>query len=225
MMKWIALLWIAPLLACADPAPPEPAAEAQAAVSETTETPPQEAAPAPVARNPVALVKAGPLDEAILQRVKTWAENELAIPVPVAESLETDAASMDAVAEQASARLQPEDLGVIVLLTRDTDLPNHGIFREDLRVVVVNVRVMQQGADEETFGRRMERQVIRGIGSLMGLELCPNPESAMAFYSTMEELDQMGRNLDPPWLLQLQSRARANGIALDPENPMNLLRE
>lgn len=176
-------------------------------------------------RNPVALVKAGPVEDAIMERVKNWAETQLAIPVPVAESLETQAESMDAVAAEASARLTPDDLGVIVLLASDRALPNHGIFNPELRVVVVNVNQMREGADEETFGRRMERQVIRGIGSLMGLELSPNPESAMTQYSTLEELDQIGRNLDPPWLYRLQQRARELGIPLDPDNPYNLLRE
>jgi hypothetical protein len=182
---------------------------------------PVQAAP----RNPVALVVAGPVDEAVVARVKAWAEEQLAIPVPLAEALETKGASMDAVAREASARLAPEDLGVIVLLKSEQELPNHGIFNPDLRVVVVNVNRMAKDADEETFGRRMERQVIRGIGSLLGLELSPNPESAMAFYSTMEELDMMGRNLDPPWLYQLQQRARAFGLPLDPANPYNLLGE
>ncbi len=221
MVKWITMLLLVPALAGAEPVAPAPDAEPAPAVAAAVETPALESVP----RNPVALVKAGPVDEALLRRVKEWAERVLAIPAPVAESLDPGDATMDAVAEQASARLQPEDLGVVVLLSGPGDLPNHGIYREDLRVVVVNVRLMQQGADEETFGRRMERQVIRGIGSLMGLELSPNPESAMADYTTMEELDQMGRSLDPPWLHRLQLRARELGIALDPENPMNLLRE
>lgn len=202
MRKWMCLLLVFPLFAYGE-----------------------EETPAPVVHNPVALVKAGPVSDAIVDRVKEWAESQLAIPVPVAESLETKAESFDEVAAEAAARLAPEDLGVIVLLLSEKPLPNHGVYRPDLRVVIVNVNLMQEGADEETFGRRMERQVIRGIGTLMGLELSPNPESAMAMYSTMEELDQMGRNLDPPWLYRLQERARDLGITLDPESANNLLKE
>lgn len=201
------------------------ATEAEAPAAETVIPAEEAALPERVARNPVALVKAGPIDDALMQRLKSWAENVLAIPAPFAESLDTTAESMDAVAEEAAARLRPEDLGVVVFLAADHDLPNHGIYREDLRVVVVNANLMKKDVDEETYARRMDRQVIRGIAMLMGLETSPNPESAMAFYSTMEELDQIGRNLDPPWLHRLQLRARELGIPLDPENPMNLLRE
>lgn len=175
--------------------------------------------------NPVALAKAGPVSDAIMERVQKWGESQLAIPVPVAEPLETSGTSFDAVARDAAKNLKPEDLGYVVLLLSEKPLPNHGVYNPELRVVIVNVNLMEEGADEETFGRRMERQVIRGIGTLMGLELSPNPESAMSAYSSMEELDRIGRNLDPPWLLRLQERARELGIPLDPENPFNLLRE
>lgn len=204
MRKWLCLMLVFPLIAFAE----EEAAE-----------------PAPVAHNPVALVKAGPISDAIMDRVQKWGESQLAIPVPVVESLETSGASFDTVAEDAAKNLKPDDLGYVVLLLSEKALPNHGVYRPDLRVVIVNVNLMQEGADDETFGRRMERQVIRGIGTLMGLEPSPNPESAMSMYSSTEELDRIGRNLDPPWLLRLQERAKELGIPLDPENPFNLLRE
>jgi predicted Zn-dependent protease len=84
---------------------------------------------------------------------------------------------------------------------------------------------MAEQAEDETYARRLERQVIRGICLLMGLDYSPNPESAMTWYSSLEELDQIGRNLDPPWLIRLQERARELGIPLDPESPYNMFRE
>jgi hypothetical protein len=206
MCKWLLMLCLAPVAVWAEEAPVAAADE-------------------PVTRNPVALVRAGAVEDEIVERVKSWAESQLAIPVPLAESMETKADSLNAVADEAAARVGPDDLGLIVLFQSETPVPNHGIFRPEQRVVVVNVGLMREGADEEKFGRRMERQVIRGIGTLMGLELSPNPESAMCMYSTMEELDQMGRNLDPPWLYQLQQKAREFGVPLDPDNPFNMLGE
>ncbi|MCO5045380.1 MAG: hypothetical protein M9935_08915 [Kiritimatiellae bacterium] len=210
-------------------------ANAVEAPAVTTEAPRQVAPPEEVTsaeevaprevHNPVVLATAGPVSAEILERVKNWGELQLAIPVPVVESLDVKGESFDEVAEAAAKRLAPEDLGVVVLLHSEKPLPNHGVYRPDLRVVVVNVNLMEEGADAETFGRRMERQVIRGIGTLMGLELSPNPQSAMAMYSSMDELDQIGRNLDPPWLLRLQNRAIELGIPVDPDNPYNMIRE
>lgn len=180
---------------------------------------------APVVRNPVTLAKVGEVDPALVDRLKNWVESQLAIPLPLAESLSPASASLEDAAKAASERLVADDLGAVVLqATTSTEEPN-GIYRPDLRVVVINVADMREGADDETFARRLERQVIRGVCVLLGLEWSPNMESAMAYYETMEELDQMGRNLDPPWLLKLQERARQFGLPLDPDNPCNLFRE
>jgi hypothetical protein len=175
--------------------------------------------------NPVLLTKVGDLPDALMDRLKAWAEESLVIPVPLGESLTSASDQMEAVVPVAAQLLQADDLGVVVLNAQATlDQPN-GIYRPEARVVVINVTDMREGADEEKFALRLERQVIRGICVLMGLEWSPNPESAMTAYTSLEELDRMGRNLDPPWLLKFQERARELGLPLDPDSPMNFFRE
>ena len=184
-----------------------------------------EPAPAVAARNPVTLARVGELDDALMDQVKAWAESSLAVAVPIAESLDVTSSKLADVVPVAAAQLGPDDVGMVVLNSlASPDEPN-GIYRPDERVVVINVADMREGADEKKLGWRLERQVIRGICVLMGLEWSPNPESAMAQYETLEELDQMGRNLDPPWLLKFQERANALGIPLDPDSPVNFFRE
>ncbi len=179
----------------------------------------------PPTRNPVVLAKVGELDQALMDRLKQWVESELALPLPIAESLTVESTSLDAVATEAARQLSPEDVGMVVLNNlADASEPN-GIYRPAERVVVINVTDMREGADDEKFARRLERQVIRGVCVLLGLTWSPNPQSAMASYSTLEELDQIGRNLDPPWLLKLQEAARSQGLSLDPDNLNNLIRE
>lgn len=179
----------------------------------------------PPAKNPVMLAKAGDIDQALVDRLKQWVESELAIPLPIAESLSAENYSLESVAEAAASRLGPDDAGIVILDTlADTSEPN-GIYHPEKRVVVINVADMREGADEEVFARRLERQVVRGVCVLLGLEWSPNPESAMAVYSNLAELDQIGRNLDPPWLLKLQRRAHELGIPLDAENQNNLINE
>lgn len=175
--------------------------------------------------NPVALVKAGAMDDALLQRLRDWAQNEMALPVPLAESLEVSATTLDEVADEAAKRVGEADLGYVVLFVSTNPVPHHGVYRPEQKVVVVNVNLMREGADDEKFARRLERQVIRGIGVLLGLEWSPNPTSAMAAYTTLEELDQIGRNLDPPWQLKMQQRARALGLQVDPDNAYYMLRD
>lgn len=187
---------------------------------------PEEVSAAPARRwNPVMLTRVGDLPDALMDRLKAWAEESLVIPVPLGESLNSESEQMEAVVPVAAHLLQADDLGVVVLHAKATlDQPN-GIYRPEARVVVINVTDMSEGADEIKLATRLERQVIRGICVLMGMEWSPNPESAMAAYASLEELDRMGRNLDPPWLLKFQERARALGLPLDPDSPMNFFRE
>jgi len=157
--------------------------------------------------------------------LKKWAESELAIPVPLSESLAVESGRLEDVVSVAAERLDADSLGMVVLHGNASADEPHGIYRPEARVVVINVTDMREGADEEKLARRLERQVIRGIGVLTGLGWSPNPDSAMAEYRTLEELDRLARNLDPPWLVKFQERARALGLPLDPDNPMNLFRE
>lgn len=176
---------------------------------------------------PVALTVSGELDPSLVARVRDWASEQLALPVPMVPSapLEAEPSSLEAVAEAMAPAVPERAIGLVVLYNGQRALPHHGIYRPDLRVVVVNVPIMREGADEEILARRLERQLIRGICMLMGLEFSPNPQSAMAAYTTMEELDEMARNLDPPWLIMVQERAMELGIPLDPESPYNMFRE
>ena len=75
------------------------------------------------------------------------------------------------------------------------------------------------------LARRLERQVIRAICTLLGLEQSPNPQSAYSPYETLEQLDMIGRNLDPPWQKKMQERARELGLAIDADNPYFMLRQ
>ncbi len=168
----------------------------------------------------IALVAVGPVDDAIVQRVHSWAENNLVILVPLWDAHPETFATLDEAGTWAASQLKPEDRGVVVLDWPSENLPTHGILKKADRVFVANVRAMKtEGVDDETFGRRMERQVIRGIGLLVGLDLAQNPQSAMAPYETLEQLDQIGRNLDPPWASKFQKRVDELGIPANTNSP------
>lgn len=176
------------------------------------------------ARRPAALVAVGEVPAALVERVQAWAQENLAVPVPVQEPRAESFENLDQAAEWAAGQLDERDLGWVVLLEPTGDATAHGMTRPDLRVSVVNVKAMRaDNPDEETFARRMERQVMRGLGFLYGLEPSPNPQSAMTSYSSLAELDEIGRNFDPPWTRRFQELARDHGVPVDPESPYYLL--
>ncbi len=176
-------------------------------------------------REPAGIAVLGDVDPAVVEHVRQWAVENLAVPVPLLPANGKPAETLDDAAKWGATLLSPERVGVVVLTWPSGDVMTHGIFQETNRVVVVNVKAMKSDhPDDERFRRRMERQVMRGIGLLYGLELSPNPQSAMTQYSSLEELDEIGRNFDPPWLLKFQEKARDYGIPLDTENPFFMLR-
>jgi hypothetical protein len=172
------------------------------------------------AKNPVALVAVGPVDEALVLRLKEWAQNNLAVEVPLWKARPEAEATLEAAGDWAAGKLKPEDAGVVVLTWPSENLPTHGVLKMADRVFIANVRAMKNpGVDDEVFARRMERQVMRGIGLLVGLDLSPNPQSAMSEYVTLQDLDQIGRNYDPPWFQKFHARLHELGIPADTNSP------
>jgi len=177
-----------------------------------------------VARDPVAIINVGNADPSVVERARLWAEENLAIPVPQLDGFSSEGLStFNDVSAKAAALITSNRLGVVVLWMHDTDVDSHGAFFPEEKVVVVNMKAMMNAPDAETAARRVERQVIRGICFTMGLELNPNPQSAMFGYTAREELDLIGRNLDPPWLLRVQEKALEYGIPVNPDSPQCLI--
>ena len=196
------------------------AEKAEVAVPESTETPnvPK------LAKLPVAVVCFGDVDDALAQRAQKWAQDNLAIPVPLLPSVPAaQFATFEEVTAAATAMMETNRVGLVVLWHPTSSINNHGAHYPELHVAVANLNPMlTPDTDSEKIERRVERQVVRGICMLMGLEPSPNPYSAMFNYSNLEELDAIGRNLDPPWLKRLQEKAIEYGIPVDKESVFNM---
>ena len=175
---------------------------------------------------PPAVIAFGDVDDHLAERAQQWAEANLAMPVPLLRSQPAmQLGSFDEVAQAAAAMLETNRVGLVVIWRPNSEVNNHGAHFPDLRISIANLNPMFTADTEaETIERRVERQVIRGVCLLFGLEPSPNPFSAMFAYDNIEQLDQIGRNLDPPWLNRIQERARDRGIPLDTESEKFMLR-
>jgi len=176
-------------------------------------------------KKPVALVAVGDVDDAIVKDVQSWAEANLAVPVPLLEKQPAVKGLLDEQAREVAKLIGPDDLGLVALVwPADEDVKNHGVIIKEDRVVVVNVRAMKEGAADDTqWTWRVERQALRGIAMLLDLQPCPDPFCTLTQYSTIEDLDKVGRNFCPPCLLKIQERVTAGGIELIPGNPYNMM--
>ena len=169
----------------------------------------------------ISLAVVGDLDPAMAERVRAFAQENLALPVRLLDPREAGpVSSLNEMGDAAAAEMSPEDVCLVVLAVPLADLPNHGIRLPEKNVAVVNARLLKpEGGDAEQYGRRLEREVMMSIGLLMGLEICPNPQCAMWMYSNDEELDQKGRNYCPPCLDRIQNLAMEKGLKIVTESP------
>ena len=172
----------------------------------------------------IVVTSAGPVDAALVAHLASWAKSNLALPVEMKAPLAAAVTNIDqACATAVQPRAAREVLQVVLFQTEEESIA-HGVLRPEQGVALVNVGAMR--ADQppaDKLQARMERQVIRAICLLMGLESSPNPFSAMTTYRSMEELDAIGRNLDPPWLVKLQHAAEAKGLAVNRDNPFCMI--
>ncbi|HOW96150.1 MAG TPA: hypothetical protein P5567_08510 [Kiritimatiellia bacterium] len=169
----------------------------------------------------ISLVVVGDLDPAMAERVRAFAQENLALPVRLLEPREAAAASsLNEIGDAAAEAMGPEDTCLVVLAVPTEDLPNHGVRLQEKNSAVVNARLLKPaGGDEEQYGRRLDREVMMSIGLLMGLETCPNPQCAMWLYSNDEELDMKGRNYCPPCLERIQKLAVERGLKIVADSP------
>lgn len=166
----------------------------------------------------------GPVSTQWVAHVTGWARTNLALPVMVGAPLAEQVKTIEAAIALGAQKRPQHQVGLVILIDPQEPSPAHGVLRPEHGVAIINVRAMQaDGATAATVQARLERQVIRGICMLLGLESSPNPFSAMASYSSLAELDSIGRNLDPPWLVRLQKAALEKGLEPDRENPFYML--
>lgn len=65
---------------------------------------------------------------------------------------------------------------------------------------------------EERFARRLEKECVRTLGLMIGLESCPNPTCAMSACNTEQDLDSKGRDLAPPCATKVRGLLSQKGL-------------
>lgn len=169
------------------------------------------------------LAAIGDLADNAVERVREFAERNTGVPVRIREVADFSASSLSEIALELASERPEEDAAFVLLYAEPNDFSEHAIYYYDLRTAIVNVTRLRTD-DEERFLRRVERLTMRSLGLLMDVRPVPNPQSAMWPYQTLEELDQMGRNFDPPSLRDFQSNATRLGIELIEDSPFFMIR-
>ena len=179
---------------------------------------------ATAAKKTIALVAVGQVDSNLVERVRAFVDANTAFHLKVLDAQSLVGGGLQQEGEAVAKLLNEKNWAIVALVWPDEDIPHHAIRLQDHNVTVVNVRAMKtEGADDETFARRVERQAMKGIGMMLGMDVCPNPFCAMTQYNSLDELDRTGRNFCPPCGMKLQQKAKEIGVEMDTANPNFML--
>ncbi|MEM7391880.1 MAG: hypothetical protein AAF492_05980 [Verrucomicrobiota bacterium] len=167
--------------------------------------------PPPEPTKVLGIVQVGNVEEEMVERTRKFIEFNLGLVVKRLDSRKPQGGNL----KQEGAALKDfitDDVAMVMgIVAADEKVKQVSALLHDEKVAVVNATVLQH-ENKETFGRRLERCVIRNYAFLMGLSTSPNPQSALFPYRTVKQLDAIGRNLDPPFLAQLQRDALNQGL-------------
>lgn len=169
----------------------------------------------PAAGRVIGLVRVGALDETLVERVRAFVEDRLSIPTRVLGAREARGGTLNEEGDAVADLTGPDVLLVVALVDSGSREGPHGILIPEKRIGVVNAAALKPSPDDpERYGRRLEKQSMRAIGFLLDLTICPNPQCALANYSTLEELDEISRDFCPPCTVRAQEKAVAQGAIL-----------
>lgn len=168
---------------------------------------------------------AGTWDDDALERVRAFVQRNTSVEVRVRPSLALDASTpLDTLQDLLGTERADADAALVVLYAGDQEFEPHTVYDYEAGVAVVNLSALATDV-VETELRRIEKLTIRSFGLLLDVPMVPNPHSALWTYRTLEELDFMGRNFDPPSLIRFQQNAAEMGIPLIENHPFLLHRE
>lgn len=161
------------------------------------------------------LISPTSLDTAVVSRVQVWMETNLHYQV---RSICLEAwKGQDSVSQVTALapHFLPGDIAVVILTDRLENPKSHAIIIPEVPVGLVNVPVLRTD-DHEKFCRRLERQAMRIVGFKLGLEPTPMPFCALAPYTTLTQLDQMGRGFSPPAMAGYRAALEDRNLPLSP---------
>jgi hypothetical protein len=159
----------------------------------------------------ITLVNAAAVDAPLLERIRAFAERELHVPVRAVEGRKLAGKADFQALEKAARRNKTDaDVSLIVLAGFNGELRHLAVYPSS-GIALINVQPLYTD-DGEVFARRLERQVMRAAAFSFGLEPTPDPFCVTRDYTSLEDLDSMGRNFSPPWQGRFADEAEKRGL-------------
>lgn len=164
------------------------------------------------------LVTIGDVDEGLVDRVYQFTAKNLAVKIRRLDARPASDRTLNEEAKSLAETTDDDPYCIVAIARPNKKYEAHDVRLLDKRVAIINLTALDH-EDKETFARRVEKCVMRNFGFLLGLSPSPNPQSALYPYVNLRQLDQIGRNFDPPYMRKFQEAARDHGLIFDKESP------
>ena len=161
----------------------------------------------------ITIVNAAAVDAPLLERLRAFAERELHVPVRTLEKPKLAGSKSFQALEKAVQRVKTDADVTLIVLAGFNNEPNHLAVYSEQGIAIVNSLPLYTD-DAEKFARRLERQVMRAAAFSFSLTPTPDPFCVTRDYSSLEDLDSMGRNFSPPWQGRFAEEAVKRGLRL-----------
>ncbi len=166
----------------------------------------------PTTGKSILLVNIQAVDTQTVESVRSFAEINLMVPVKsaelsVAQKNDTDILSL---ARSCECLMTTQHVCRVLLVSQPLTKESM-IVAPDQNWAVINIAALKT-TDKALRNGRIERQVMRCIATMFGVGYTPDPHAVNKYITSVEQLDQMGRNFDPPSLEQFHNQAIARGM-------------
>ena len=169
-----------------------------------------------VAGKSILLVNAGAINTQAMEEIRQFAEKSLLVPVRTihrADNAQKTPLSLTALAQSCASLLTNNDVCLVVICKQPETVTETILVAPDQNWAAVNVTPLKT-KDNALFNKRAERQVMRAITALFGVGYSLDPHAVNKHIISVEQLDEMGRNYDPPSLDQFHKQAILRGMEI-----------
>ncbi|MEI6970297.1 MAG: hypothetical protein WCL44_02165 [bacterium] len=162
----------------------------------------------------------GQPDKNLLNTVSSYAGLNCECTVRTCQQPKQQGSTPEEEADQLQRTLGSNDVLLVALLNVPEDITFRSYVSSSRRVAILNiwalrpkVKLAGRTANEQYVGR-VVKEAMCALGSLLGLDTCPDPRCAMSSWDSETRLDAKGGNFCPPCLKKAQKQLERAGVTM-----------
>ncbi|MDI6773897.1 MAG: hypothetical protein QME60_00660 [Verrucomicrobiota bacterium] len=172
----------------------------------------------------MAFTTMGKVDKALLDRVVRHVGAVMWCPTRVLAGQKKPANLSEAAAKELAGLIGQDNICLLALANLPDKKDSRNAVFASHGVAMLNVASLKPSATTgkdaaESYARRVEKESVRLVAMLLGVDPCPMPLCALRLTKDEEGLDAKGRNACPPCQGKIEKTLRGKGVKLTIDPP------